>query len=120
MWHLMSTEQRAELRETWEQYQTLLSTLVVLGDGTPPPALSAASGEGTSTPDNAHNPKSTPWPLFNAAVAKPVTRKELHDTPAAMQALLEEAEQLQAWKHMGFEQRKRMVRCSSGSETRRQ
>ena len=86
----------------------------------PPPALSAASGEGTSTPDNAHNPKSTPWPLFNAAVAKPVTRKELHDTPAAMQALVEEAEQLQAWKHMGFEQRKIMVICSSGSETRRQ
>ena len=50
----------------------------------------------TLVPDDAHHPKSTPWPLFNAAVARLVTKKQLHNTPAAMQALQKEAEQLQA------------------------
>ena len=137
IWHLLSTEQRAALRERCEQYQTMLSTPDAPGGGNAP-ASSAESGEGegcvggwggvgwgvcvgvgrwgsgsgpppikkatsaprsprtSAPPEHAHNPTCTPWPLFNAAAARPVTKKELHNTPAAMQTLLKGAARLQA------------------------
>ena len=116
MWQLKSTEQRAALRATWDQHQSQFTSTTATGGGHAP-ALSVASSGGdpgpahpaipitkalpapylprAAPPANAHRSKSTHWPLFNAAVARPLSKNEVQDTPAAMQALLNEADKLQ-------------------------
>ena len=43
-----------------------------------------------------HRARISPWPVYNAAVARPIQRKELQSSPAAMKALANEAEKLKS------------------------
>ena len=117
----MSTEQRTEIRQRWETYQAKLTTSASAGGGdalavgdTPvqgghpvasPVVLSLAVPalplDPHGTHHQPHRPRISPWPVYNAAVARPIQRKELQSNPAAMKALVAEADKLKITRYVG-------------------
>ena len=62
---------------------------------------------------NAHRPRvQEHWPLYNAAVARPIKKKELHENPKALTALTNESEKLKSTGHLGPHECEGMVRGS--------
>ena len=114
---MVSTEQRAEIRQRWDTYQKeQLTTSAIAGGGDAPavgdtpvqggssvaspvslfPAAPALPLDTQGQPVQAHRARISMWPVYNAAVARPIHRKELQSNPAAMKALAIEAEKLKS------------------------